>query len=366
MASIEESEMDQKESINIGVVGLGHLHPRLYMPLFQMLPSTQVVAAVDSDSTLLDSFCREFSVQGFSDLEVMLEECAVDAVSIFLPHSDCPAAASLCAAAGVHLMVEKPMASDAAGAAKILQAAAENQVKLTTGYCWRMHPAAREFKRLIQSGIIGNPVGAEGRCAAGRLQRYIDGNASWMLQRSRSGGGPMFNLGVHWIDLFCWIFEDEVREVCGQNVQVNSQYDIEDNSFALLRFDSGVITSLDISYTVPDSFPYGRDLYLSVRGTEGAISWAPAYEGQKDVLFVCSDHSVFAGAPRRELAFELEPVNGYSGFMGLEYARDFAEAVLRDREPAITGQDGLRALHVVEAIYRSTKEKCWTSVHHES
>jgi predicted dehydrogenase len=286
----------------------------------------------------------------------------VNAVSIFLPHADCPAAAVACANAGVHLMVEKPMATNTAGVKAMVEAAEANKVKLTTGYCWRMHPAAREFRRLIQSGVIGTPVGAEGRCAAGRLQRYIDGNSSWMLQRSRSGGGPMFNLGVHWIDLFRWLFEDEVSEVCGQNVKVNQEFDIEDNSFALMRFTNGVIASLDISYTVPDSFPYGRDLYLSVRGTAGAISWAPAYEGAKDVLFVCSDHPAFAGAPRRELSFELEPVAGYSGFMGLEYVRDFAGAVLQDRKPAVTGRDGLKALEVVEAIYESAREKRWTAV----
>lgn len=354
--------MVQREIIRVGVVGLRHLHPRLYMPLFKMVPTTEVVAAVESDAVQLDSFCRDYSVQGFATIEDMFKTCEVDAVSIFLPHVDCPAAARVCAQAGAHLMVEKPMATDTTGVATIIEAAHLSKVKLTTGYCWRMHPVAREFKSLVQSGVIGTPVGAEGRCAAGRLQRYIDGDASWMLQRARSGGGPMFNLGVHWIDLFRWLFEDEVSEVCGQNVKVNQEYDIEDNSFALMRFANGVIVSLDISYTVPDSFPYGRDLYLSVRGTAGAISWAPAYEGEKDVLFVCSDHSDFVGAPRRELSFELEPVKGYSGFMGLEYVRDFAEAVRKDREPTVTGHDGLKALEVVEAIYESAKERRWTSV----
>jgi len=354
--------MAENKLIRVGVVGLGHLHPRLYMPLFEKVAATEVVAAVEKDPVQLKSFCEDYSVLGFATVNDMLENCKVDAVSIFLPHADCPAAAEACARAGVHLMVEKPMATGSAGVRAILESAEANQVKLTTGYCWRMHPAAKEFKRLVQSGVIGAPVGAEGRCAAGRLQRYIDGNASWMLQRSRSGGGPMFNLGVHWIDLFRWIFEDEVSEVSGENVKVNQEYDIEDNSFALMRFANGVITSLDISYTVPDSFPYGRDLYLSVRGTSGAISWAPAYEGEKDVLFVCSDHSSFAGAPRRELSFELEPVAGYSGFMGLEYVRDFASAVLEDREPAITGHDGLRALEIVEAIYESAKERRWATV----
>ena len=57
--------------------------------------------------------------------------------------------------------------------------------------------------------------------AAGRLGRYIDGNAAWMLQKARSGGGPIFNLGVHWIDLFRWLLDDEVVSVTGRNVKVD-------------------------------------------------------------------------------------------------------------------------------------------------
>ena len=172
----------------------------------------------------------------------------------------------------------------------------------------------------------------------------------------------MYNLGVHWIDLFRWMLEDEVAEACGQNVKVNTQYDIEDNCFALLRFASGTIASLDISYCVPDSYPHGRDLYLSVRGTTGVISWAPAYEGEQDVLAICSDHQDFAGSPRRHESFELQSVRGYSGVMGLNYVRDFADAILCDRSPVVTGQDGVAALKVVEAIYKSAGEKRWVRV----
>jgi len=348
--------------LQVGIVGLGHLHPRLYMPLFESLPVTRVVAAVEAEAGLRESFCRDFGIKGFATLADMLGACKLDFAAIYLPHADCPAAAEACARAGIHLMVEKPMAADAAGAARIVQAARQNKVKLTTGYCWRLHPVARQFKQLVQSGAIGQPVGAEGRCAAGRLTRYIDGHASWMLQKARSGGGPMYNLGVHWIDLFRWMFEDEVAEASGRNVKINTQYDIEDNSFAHLRFSRGTVVALDISYTVPDSFPYGRDLYLAVRGTRGAISWAPAYEGQKDELFVCSDHPDFAGSPRRSQLFELAPVKGYSGIMGLDYVRDFAEAILNDRPPAISGEDGVAALKVVEAIYASDREGRWIQV----
>ncbi len=348
--------------LKVGIVGLGHLHPRLYMPLFTAAPNTEVVAVAEADGALRESFGADFGLKGYGSLEAMLGAEQLDIAAIFLPHDECPAAAEAAAEAGVHLMVEKPMAASTAGAERIVKAAAANGVKLTTGYCWRLHPVANRFKELVKSGAVGQVVGAEGRCAAGRLQRYIDGHAAWMLERARSGGGPMYNLGVHWVDLFRWIFEDEVVEVCGQNAKVNTEYDIEDNSFAHLRFGNGAIASLNISYTVPDAFPYGRDLYVAVRGTKGVISWAPAYEGEKDVLFICSDQKDFADSPRQEETFQLEPVPGYSGGMGLDYVRGFAEAILTGSAPAITGEDGVAALKVVEAIYQSAGEKRWVPV----
>jgi predicted dehydrogenase len=183
-----------------------------------------------------------------------------------------------------------------------------------------------------------------------------------MLDRARSGGGPMYNLGVHWIDLFRFVMSDEVAAVSGRNVRINTRYNIEDNSFAHLQFRKGAVMALDISYTVPDAFPYGRDLYIGIRGTRGVLSWAPAYEGQKDVLVICSDDPAFAGAPRRAQEFELEAVKGYSGTMGLQYVRGFADSILNNRKPYITGEDGVAALRVVEAVYKAADRNRWVEL----
>jgi predicted dehydrogenase len=237
----------------------------------------------------------------------------------------------------------------------VLEAARQAGVVLTTPYVWRYHPVARQMKRFVADGVLGRVVGCEGRCAAGRLQRYLDGHAAWMLHRALSGGGPMYNLGVHWIDLFRWLLDDEVVEVLGKNVKINTQYDIEDNSFALLTFSRGAVLALDISYTVPDSYPYGRDLFLALRGTGGVLSWSPSFEGVKERLFVCSDAGEFSSAPRRHIDFELQSHPGYTGILGVEFLTDLARAI-RDRSaPVITGEDGLRALEVVEAVYRSAE-----------
>ena len=323
------------------------------MPIFGAVKDFQVVAAADANRALVESFAKDFSIRGYTDWREMLGKEKLDLAAIFLPHADCPEAAVACAEKGVHLMVEKPMAADAEGVRRMTEAAKAARVILSAPYVWRYHPVARQMKKFVDGGVLGRIVGCEGRCAAGRLQRYIDGNAGWMLQKARSGGGPMYNLGVHWIDLYRWLLADEVAEVFGKNVKINQEYDIEDNSFALLTFSRGTVVALDISYTVPDSYPYGRDLYLSLRGAGGVLSWSPSFDGVKETLFVCSDNGEFASSPRRHIEFELQAHPGYTGILGVHYVADLARSIRTGSAPAITGEDGLRALEVVEAIYES-------------
>lgn len=350
------------KKLNVGLIGLGHLHPRLYMPILANCADTQVVAVSEQNEQLLKSFCSDFGVKGYSDYEKMISEEKIDFAIIFLPHCDCAEAAVKCASKGIHIIVEKPVAHTSADAAKIAAAVEKYGVKFSTGYCWRLHPAAVQIKRLIEEGVLGDIVGGEARIAAGRIERYITGNSPWMLEKAKSGGGPMYNLGVHWIDLLRYILKDDVKALVGKNVKVNDKYDIEDNSFAHLQFSKGMIIALDVSYTVPDSFPFGRDLYIGLRGTKGTLSWAPAYEGSKDVVFVCSDAEGFAGACKRELVFELDKVAGYSGYMGQAYVDDFARAIIEDTKPYIDVADSVKVLDIVEAIYESDRQGCWINV----
>lgn len=348
--------------LSVGFIGLSHLHPRSYMPLFDAVDGAEVVAVSDATPAMLEGFTRDFPVRGYSDWRAMLEKEKLDLALLFLPHVECPDAAVACAERGIHLVVEKPMAASAEGVRRMVTAAEKAGVLLTTPYLWRYHPVARQMKTLIDAGILGRTVGCEGRCAAGRLDRYINGNAVWMLTKALSGGGPMYNLGVHWIDLYRWMLQDEVVEVFGKNVKINEQYDIEDNSFALLTFSKGAVVALDISYTVPDAYPYGRDLYLSLRGTNGVLSWSPSFEGVRETLFVCSDARDYASSPRRHLDFELTAMPGYCGIMGVQFLRDVVQAIADKTTPIITGTDGLRALEVVEAIYRSAESGRTVSV----
>ena len=352
------------EILKVGIIGLGHLHSPSYMPHFIKCQKTDVIAASDANEQLRNNFARQFGVKTYAGWRDLLDQAKIDLAYIFLPHCDCAAAAVACAEKGIHVVVEKPVSNTSTNAETITEACAKNNVLFSTPYLWRYHPVIRKMKEAIDSGLLGQIVGCEGRCAAGGLHRYIEGHSEWMLDRAKSGGGPMYNLGVHWIDLYRWLLNSEITEVTGKNVHVNKTYNIEDNSFAIATFDCGAALALDISYTVPDSYPFGRDLYLGIRGTEGCINFAPSFGGTEQTLFICSNNSISGGNPCQTIKFELEKVPGYSGMSGLEYVNEIADNIIRKEPPFIGGKDAINALKVVEAIYESAQSGHSTTIHY--
>jgi predicted dehydrogenase len=342
------------QTLGVGLVGLHHLHTLDYIPHFEAIPQTEVRAIAEPDDVYRNRACAQTGLDGHADYVELLDRDDIHLVAIFLPHNECPEAVEKAAALGKHVIVEKPMASTSAGIRRMIDAARKGKVALTPPYCWRAHPASRQIKQLVDAGALGRIVALEGRCAAGSPSRYLTDNLSpWLVEKEAAGGGPMHNLGVHWIDLFRWFLEDEAQTVTGMVSHTQHSLDVEDNSFAIMRFRGGATATLDISYSVPKAYPAGRDLFLSVRGTLGTISWSPAWGGSDDEVFLVSDHVDYEDGPVNTLQIGSRAVTGYGGISGFAYLRETIDAITEGREPAITGSDGLRAIEVVEAIYQS-------------
>ena len=210
-----------------------------------------------------------------------------------------------------------------------------------------------------EPGLIlhgGRIITLEGRLSAGSPSRYlVDGISPWLLEKEIAGGGPMHNLGVHWVDLFRWFLEDEVQTVTGMVSHTQHSTDVEDNSFGILRFRGGATATLDISYSVPKSYPAGRDIFIAIRGTLGTISWSPAWGGSDDEVLLVSDHVDYEDGPVNTLQIGSRSVQGYGGISELAYLRETVNAITEGRDPDITGVDGLRALEVAEAVYQSAE-----------
>ncbi|MFC1526402.1 Gfo/Idh/MocA family protein [Candidatus Latescibacterota bacterium] len=343
-------------TLGIGIIGLHHLHPVDYLTHFEALPHTQVRGLAEAEQALRERVGEATGIPVYAEYEHLLERSDVDVVFVFLPHADCPEAVEAAARAGKHVVPEKPMAASSDGIRRMMAAADEAGVQLTTPYCWRYHPAAQQIKELVAGGALGKVMALEGRCAAGSPLRYrADGISPWILEKEAAGGGSLHNLGVHWIDLFRWLLQDEVQAVTAMVSHQQHGLEVEDAGFSLLRFAGGATASLDISYSVPDGYPAGRDLFISLRGTEGALSWSPAWGGTADEVFVCSSRPNLADGPVRRMQISSREVGGYGGISGLVYLRSLADALLAGQPPEVTALDGLRAMEVVEAAYESAE-----------
>ena len=350
--------------LGLGIIGLHHQHPRWYHPLWSRLPQYHPLAIAEAD----EAFCQDenefFQLDAYTDYRDLLERDDIDVVIIWVPHSQMPDVIAAAAGAGKHVIVEKPCAANVEGAERIIEIAQQHpQIKISSPYCWRTHPVSGRIRESLNTGLLGEIVAMEGRINAGGAYRYLRDNAPWMLSGAE-GGGPMWNLGVHWVDYFRWMTGKEVVEVCGAtNGPIGEPArDIEDNAQAILRFEGGATALLDISYCLTDSYPGKRDIYVGFRGTIGSIVWAPAWEGVTDELLLVSEHESVGENRCRRITVTSEDIPGYCGHMAWAWLADFAEAVCEDRPPLVTPQDILAAVRVVDAFYRSLKSCRWERV----
>ncbi|MAE62050.1 MAG: hypothetical protein CMJ49_11920 [Planctomycetaceae bacterium] len=342
--------------LGLGMIGLHHQHPRWYFPLWAHLDTYQPRVICDDDPVFLESENEFFDLDTTTDYHEVLARDDVDVVIIWLEHSRMPDAVAAAAEAGKHVIVEKPGAANVAGAKRIVEtAAAHPNIRISSPYCWRTHLVSDQIRDTIAAGHLGQLFTVEGRLNAGGAHRYIRDNAPWMLTEGE-GGGPMWNLGVHWVDYFRAMTGQEIVQVAG--VAAGPWGDpprhIEDSAQALLKFDSGATGILDISYTMPTAYPGARDIFVSFRGTTGDITWAPAWEGVTDEVLIVSEADN-APEPCRRIAVTSPEIPGYCGHMAWAWLNDFAQAVDQQRDPIATPHDILRAVQVVDAYYRSLK-----------
>jgi len=343
--------------LGLGIIGLHHQHPRWYFPLWSFLPEYRPVAVAEEDEVFLENQKDFYNLDTHTDYRELLGRDDVDVVIIFLPHSRMPEAVREAAAAGKHIIVEKPCAANIEGVDEIVETAHRHpHIKISAPYCWRTHPVSEKIHQAVRDGAIGKITAMEGRLNAGGAHRYVRDNCSWML-KSSEGGGPMWNIGVHWIDYFRWITGSEIVSVSGA---VSGPYgqperDIEDNAQAVLGFENGAVGILDISYSLPESYPGKRDIFVALRGTSGDAAWAPAWQGTTDELLLVSEQNSAGEKRCRRIEVVSKDIPGYGGHMAWTWLRDFAEAIREDSEPSVSIDDIRAAVRVADAFYRSVK-----------
>jgi 1,5-anhydro-D-fructose reductase (1,5-anhydro-D-mannitol-forming) len=253
----------QTDRLNWLVVGIGDITTRRVIPAIQAEPRSALYGVVSRDRTKGALHAGRV----WTDLAEALRDPEVDAVYVATPvvlHAPHTIAALH---AGKHVLCEKPVAMNYAQATAMVGAARETGKTLGIAYYRRTYPKLQRARDLLAQGAIGRPVLAEINCHD--WFQAEDGRRSWLLDPAQSGGGPLYDIASHRIDVLNFLFGKPER-VSGHLSRVVHASAVEDSATVLIDYESGVRGVVDVRWhsRVP------RDEFRII-GVEGEMSLTP-------------------------------------------------------------------------------------------
>ncbi len=244
------------------VIGIGDITTKRVLPAILAEPRSRLTGIVTRDPAKAE----RYGVPGWSDLDAALAAANPDAVYVATPVFLHAPQTIACLLAGKHVLCEKPMALDYAEACSMQAAAQETGRTLGIAYYRRAYPKVNRARQLIETGAIGRPVFAQ---AASHNWFPADGARGWLTDPKRAGGGPLYDIGSHRIDLMNYLF-GKPAAVTGQMSTLVQNIQVEDNATVLIEYENGVRGSVDVRWHSRVS----RDEFR-IRGTEGEIELTP-------------------------------------------------------------------------------------------
>ncbi len=293
----------------------------------------------------------------FAGLQPMLDSgLKIEAADICTLHSEHHTLAVACLGAGLHVLIEKPLAITLRAGREITEAAIAAQRVLAVGENYRRAPHERAVNWAIRQGRIGRP----------RLFFWQDvgeglGKWGWRNFKNTAGGGWMLDGGVHFADLFRYHLGGEAREVFAvtrqyepyryddPKVRVGAyRVDVEDAAMALIHFDDEVVVQWTWAGAAPGKGFNKRVIY----GSEGCIDWESGWWG-RDGSHLEREKLIeeFMGSLKEEEKERLFP-GGVTDAIAVEL-KDFADAVRQGAVPEVDGLGGYRAQAICMAVFES-------------
>lgn len=339
-----------------GVIGCGGIAARRTIPEFkEMVSGAEIISVMDISPERAKEVAKQFSVPHWCGSEKELLARDIDAVYIATPPNFHCRQAVEAAEAGKHILCEKPIALSPEEVDEMEEACRKAGVKFMLGFCMRNNVYNKKARELVQSGALGQMV-------MGRAQLtcwYPPIPGAWRQDVSLSRGGSLIDMGTHCLDLLEWIMGAKIAEVAGFQDLLTHDYPtkIEDASTIILRFSNGAHGIVDNHFNLPDAAAQNT---LELHGTKGSIIGQGTIgqdpTGKMFSILQPEETSYDANqvrnvAVKRE-EYNLEGTGLYGQMIGI-----FSRCVLEDKNPPVALEDGKHSATVVEAIYRSVKEK---------
>jgi predicted dehydrogenase len=347
---------------NISIAGCGkvaHLHAKA----IQNIPAARLSGVWSRTPKSADDFAFKYNTRAYSDISRMIKENKSDLVIVCTPHPFHKHPAVEAAAAGANVLVEKPLASSLGDCDEIILNCKKTGVKLGVISQRRWYEPVRRVKNAIEQGKIGKPVLATVTMLGWRDKAYYDSD-KWRGSWNNEGGGVLVNQAPHQLDILLW-FMGEVDEVYGIWKNLNHPYiEVEDTALAIVKFKNGAIGNIVVSNSQKPGI-FGK---VHVHGKNGASAGVQTDGG---AMFIAGMTGVAEPPvndlwtiPGEELLLkewvrqDTETFNSCDPTIRyIQYQiEDYLNAIINNKEPAVTGEAGRRTVELFTAIYRSTRD----------
>ncbi len=327
--------------LKLALIGTGYI-ARIHAKAAQKIEGVDLVAAVNHRQTTLDAFARDFGIpRRYTRIEELLDEEAVDAVIIATPNFLHAPQAIAALKAGIHVMVEKPMAMNAAEAASIAEAGMQSDALLMVAHCWRFDREVRWLKEQVDSGKLGRIVRTTGY---GVHVQW--GPQGWFVQKNLAGGGALADMGIHALDTARFLLGDpQPVSVYARAGTYYGDYDVDDTDILIVQWENGAFSYVEAGWWQPHSD--GPEAATRLYGTEGFGSVFPTLleipNKKTRQIDVVNPGFQF---PRKEHC-EQEMYD--------EQMRYFIDCIRTSRTPVPGAAEGLVNMRIVDAAYESAR-----------
>ena len=239
---------------------------------------------------------------------------------------------------GIHILCDKPIALTAEDGHAIVESARRAGVRLMVPFNPRGQDGPRAIKERIDRGELGE-IRLVHAVKVGKVPLTIPGiDASWLVDPTEGRFGGFGDIGLHALDALRWLIGREARRVYARiHRGVRPDLAVDSIGTATIEWDGGAVSTLTAGWANPDGFPTFLDARFEVVGSKGAARVDHPYQ---DLRVADESRSERLAAARTDAVWNLD---------------SFIDAVRRDVEPPITGEDGLRALELLLACYRSSE-----------
>lgn len=324
------------DGIGWGLIGASTIAKEWMIPAIRAQEDSDVAAIMSSDAARGRAFAEANEVaKSYDSVEGLLADPGVGAVYISTTNELHRDQALAAAAAGKHVLCEKPLALNLEDARRMVDGCAEAGVVMGTNHHLRNAATHRKIRELIADGRIGTPIAARIFHAVS-LPAHLQ---TWRIDNPAAGGGVILDMTVHDADTLRFDLDDEAEEVVSLTQSAAlAKAGLEDGVMAIIRFRSGLIAQLHDAFTVRHA-----GTGMEVHGSEGSII-------ARDVMTQQPVGSVVLQNAGGADLIAIEHENLYE-----RAVRQFNGAVRGNGTPAATGEDGVRSLALALAVAEAAR-----------